>query len=31
MIDRYGFEPVCAIVAVLPLAAWGVLRLEGSR
>ena len=27
LIDRWGFEPVCAVVAVLPLAGYGVLRL----
>ncbi|MBM3744420.1 MAG: MFS transporter [Acidobacteria bacterium] len=26
LIDRWGFHPVCAIVAALPLAAWLVLR-----
>ncbi len=26
LIDRYGFTPVCALVSVLPLAAWGILH-----
>lgn len=36
MIDRYGFQPVCLLVAILPLLGWGVLYLadrerEGAR
>jgi ACS family hexuronate transporter-like MFS transporter len=32
LIDLYGFQPVCAMVAVLPLAAYGVLILTcGSK
>jgi ACS family hexuronate transporter-like MFS transporter len=27
MIDHYGFQPVCLLVAVLPLLGWGVLYL----
>lgn len=27
LIDRYGFEPVCLLAAVLPLLGWGVLRM----
>jgi ACS family hexuronate transporter-like MFS transporter len=27
LIDRYGFQPVCLLVAVLPLLGWGVLYL----
>lgn len=27
MIDRYGFQPVCLSVAVLPLLAWGILQI----
>ncbi len=26
LIDAYGFAPVCAIVSLLPLAAWAILR-----
>jgi ACS family hexuronate transporter-like MFS transporter len=26
-IDRYGFSPVCLLVAALPLLGWGVLRM----
>ncbi len=29
LVDRYGFAPVCTLVSVLPLAAWGVLRWGG--
>lgn len=29
MIDRYGFEPVCVLFAVLPLAGYGILRKVG--
>jgi len=28
LIDRYGFEPVCLLVAGLPLLGWGVLHLS---
>jgi ACS family hexuronate transporter-like MFS transporter len=36
LIDHYGFQPVCLLVAVLPLLGWGVLYLadrdrEGAR
>lgn len=27
LVDAYGFTPVCAMVSLLPLAAWGVLKL----
>jgi hypothetical protein len=29
MVDRYGFSPVCGLLSVLPLAAYGVLRATG--
>lgn len=31
LIDLYGFGPVCAVAAVLPLAAFGVLQLTRGR
>jgi ACS family hexuronate transporter-like MFS transporter len=31
VIDRWGFEPVCAVTAVLPLAGYLVLRRAGSQ
>ncbi|MCL4853185.1 MAG: MFS transporter [Bryobacteraceae bacterium] len=31
MVDRYGFEPVCLLVAILPLVGTGVLKLAEKR
>lgn len=31
LIDRYGFEPVCVLCGVLPLASAGVLALAGRK
>ena len=29
MVDRYGFSPVCGLLSLTPLAAYGVLRATG--
>ncbi len=31
MVDRYGFEPVCALTALAPMAGWLVLRYTERR
>jgi hypothetical protein len=31
LIDHYGYAPACAIAALAPLAAYGVLRWSESR
>lgn len=31
IIDRYGFPPVCLLVAALPLASWAVIRATVTR
>jgi hypothetical protein len=31
MVDRWGFEPVCAILSLMPLAACGVLTWSRGK